>query len=124
MLVFITLYQQFENLVLSPRVTARTMSLHPAVAFGAVISGGAILGLIGALLALPAAASIQALVSLYAHRYEVVASPLIGEQASDQAEAAGPIAELERLARLHRAGALSDQEFVAAKTRMLGTGSA
>jgi predicted PurR-regulated permease PerM len=116
-LVFITLYQQFENLVLSPRVTARTMSLHPAVAFGAVIAGGAILGPIGALLALPAAASIQALVSLYAHRYEVVASPLIGEEASDPA---GPIAELERLSRLHRTGALSDQEFVAAKAQVLG----
>jgi predicted PurR-regulated permease PerM len=81
-LVFITLYQQFENLVLSPRITARTMSLHPAVAFGAVIAGGAILGPIGALLALPAAASIQALVSLYVHRYEVVvAGPLSGEPA-------------------------------------------
>jgi predicted PurR-regulated permease PerM len=79
-LVFITLYQQFENMVLSPRITARTMSLHPAVAFGAVIAGGAILGPIGALLALPAAASIQSLVSLYVHRYEVIASPLDGEQ--------------------------------------------
>jgi predicted PurR-regulated permease PerM len=37
---FIVLYQQFENLVLSPRITSRTMSLHPAVAFGAVIAGG------------------------------------------------------------------------------------
>jgi predicted PurR-regulated permease PerM len=89
-LVFITLYQQFENLVLSPRITARTMSLHPAVAFGAVIAGGAILGPIGALLALPAAASIQALVSLYVHRYEVVASPLNGEQAPEQGDAIPP----------------------------------
>jgi predicted PurR-regulated permease PerM len=89
-LVFITVYQQFENLVLSPRITARTMSLHPAVAFGAVIAGGAILGPIGALLALPAAASIQALVSLYAHRYDVVASPLTGEQAPDQGKGAAP----------------------------------
>jgi predicted PurR-regulated permease PerM len=89
-LVFITVYQQFENLVLSPRITARTMSLHPAVAFGAVIAGGAILGPIGALLALPAAASIQALVSLYAHRYDVVASPLTGGQAPDQGKGAEP----------------------------------
>jgi len=74
-LVYITLYQQFENIVLSPRITARTMSLHPAVAFGAVIAGGAILGPIGALLALPAAASVQSLVSIYTRRYEVVASP-------------------------------------------------
>jgi predicted PurR-regulated permease PerM len=88
-LIYITAYQQFENMVLSPRITARTMSLHPAVAFGAVIAGGAIAGPIGALLALPAAASIQALVSSYAHRYEVVASPLI-EQSPHPGEAGSP----------------------------------
>jgi predicted PurR-regulated permease PerM len=89
-LVFIIVYQQFENLVLSPRITARTMSLHPAVAFGAVIAGGAIMGPIGALLALPAAASIQALISLYLHRYEVVAGPLTAEQAPDQGKRSPP----------------------------------
>jgi predicted PurR-regulated permease PerM len=88
-LIYITAYQQFENMVLSPRITARTMSLHPAVAFGAVIAGGAVLGPIGALLALPAAASIQALVSSYAHRYEVVASPLT-EQSPHPGEAGSP----------------------------------
>jgi predicted PurR-regulated permease PerM len=88
-LVYITVYQQFENIVLSPRITARTMSLHPAVAFGAVIAGGAILGPIGALLALPAAASVQSLVSSYAHRYEVVASPLT-EQSPHPGEAGSP----------------------------------
>jgi predicted PurR-regulated permease PerM len=87
---FIVVYQQFENIVLSPRITARTMSLHPAVAFGAVIAGGAIAGPIGALLALPAAASIQALVSTYARRYEVVVSPLTGEESSLPGEAASP----------------------------------
>jgi predicted PurR-regulated permease PerM len=75
-LLWIVVYQQFENMMLSPRITARTMALHPAVAFGAVIAGGAIMGPIGSLLALPAAASIQALVSLYLHRYDVIASPL------------------------------------------------
>jgi predicted PurR-regulated permease PerM len=75
---FIVVYQQFENMVLSPRVTARTMALHPAVAFGAVMAGGAIMGPVGALLSLPAAASVQALVSIYLHRYEVIASPLTG----------------------------------------------
>jgi Short C-terminal domain len=32
----------------------------------------------------------------------------------------GSIAELERLARLHESGALTDQEFAAAKARALG----
>jgi predicted PurR-regulated permease PerM len=74
-LAFIVVYQQVENMALSPRITSRTMALHPAVAFGAVLAGGAIMGPIGALLALPAAASVQALVSSYLHRYEVVTSP-------------------------------------------------
>jgi predicted PurR-regulated permease PerM len=73
-LAFIVVYQQLENLVLSPRITSRTMALHPAVAFGAVIAGGAVMGPIGALLALPAAASVQALIPTYLHRYDVVAS--------------------------------------------------
>jgi predicted PurR-regulated permease PerM len=80
-LAFIVVYQQFENMLLSPRITSRTMALHPAVAFGAVIAGGAILGPIGALLALPAAASVQALVSTYLRRYEVVTDPLTGASA-------------------------------------------
>jgi predicted PurR-regulated permease PerM len=90
-LIYITLYQQFENMALSPRVTAKTMSLHPAVAFGAVIAGGAIAGPIGALLALPAAASVQAMVSLYIRRYEVIASPLTAEQSPHTGEAASPV---------------------------------
>jgi predicted PurR-regulated permease PerM len=69
---FIVAYQQFENYLLAPRITARTMSLHPAVAFGAVIAGAALLGGVGALLALPVAASLQAFFSTYIRRHEVV----------------------------------------------------
>ncbi len=55
-LAFATLYQQVENYLFAPRITARTMSLHPAVAFGTVIAGAGLIGPIGAILALPAAA--------------------------------------------------------------------
>jgi predicted PurR-regulated permease PerM len=71
-IAFIAAYQQFENYLLAPRITARTMSLHPAVAFGAVIAGAALLGGVGALLALPAAATLQAFGSTYIRRHEVV----------------------------------------------------
>jgi predicted PurR-regulated permease PerM len=71
-LAFVILYQQVENYVLAPRISARTMELHPAVAFGAAIAGGAMLGPVGALLALPAAASVQAFVGLYVRRHDVV----------------------------------------------------
>ncbi len=71
-LVFLVLYQQFENYVLGPRITKRTMQVHPALAIGTVFVGGALLGPIGAVLALPATGVIQALVSASAQRYEVI----------------------------------------------------
>jgi len=69
--VVLVVYQQIENIVLAPRITARTMSLHPAVAFGSVLVGAALLGTVGALIALPAAAIIIAFVSTYLQRYHV-----------------------------------------------------
>ena len=76
---FIVAYQQVENYFLAPRITARTMDLHPAVAFGTVIVGAAILGPVGALLALPVAAVAQAFISTYIQRHAVVESELTQE---------------------------------------------
>jgi predicted PurR-regulated permease PerM len=70
--IAIVLYQQIENYLFAPRITARTMELHPALAFGSAIAGAAVLGAVGAILALPAAAMIQALLSNAGQRYEVV----------------------------------------------------
>jgi predicted PurR-regulated permease PerM len=69
---FIVVYQQVENYLFAPRVTARTMEIHPAFAFGGAIAGGALLGPIGAILALPAAAMAQALASSWGQRYNVI----------------------------------------------------
>jgi predicted PurR-regulated permease PerM len=77
--IFVLVYQQIENYLLAPRITARTMQLHPAVAFGAALAGGSIYGLLGAFLALPAAAVIQATVSTYLTRHEVIESELTRE---------------------------------------------
>src|SRR3546814_15356592 len=46
---FVVIYQQFENYVLQPKLTAKTVDIHPAVAFGSVIAGTALLGAVGAL---------------------------------------------------------------------------
>ena len=73
---FIIIYQQFENYFFAPRISARTMELHPAVAFGAALAGASLLGFVGALLALPAAAMAQALASEWGQRYDVVDSHL------------------------------------------------
>ncbi|WP_067653838.1 AI-2E family transporter [Nocardia harenae] len=71
LLGFIVLYQQFENYVLQPRVTATTLDMHPAVAFGAVLAGAALLGPTGALLAIPVTATVQGFAGAYIRRYEV-----------------------------------------------------
>lgn len=78
-LIFVVIYQQVENYLFAPRITARTMNMHPAVAFASVIIGGSIFGPIGALLSLPAAAMIQAFVSLYLAEHEVIESPMTAE---------------------------------------------
>ena len=71
-LVLVTVYQQVENYLLSPRLSARAMNIHPAVGFAAVIAGTALLGPVGAVLALPLVAIIQAFAGTYVHRHEVV----------------------------------------------------
>jgi len=98
--VFVAVYQQIENYLLAPRITARTMQLHPAIAFFAALAGGTISGLLGAFMALPAAAVIQATVSTYLTRHEVVESELTREHDPVPAEgepAAGGDRMLSRL---------------------------
>jgi predicted PurR-regulated permease PerM len=73
----IVLYQQIENYLFSPRITARTMELHPAIAFGAALGGAAVLGAVGAVLALPGAAMAQALISDWGDRHQVIKSDLV-----------------------------------------------
>ena len=52
------------------------MELHPAVAFGAALGGAAVLGAVGAILALPAAAMAQALAGDWGERHDVIDNPL------------------------------------------------
>ena len=37
----VAVFQQIENYVLAPRITAQTLAIHPAVAFGSVLAGSA-----------------------------------------------------------------------------------
>ena len=82
-LIVVLAYQQIENYLLAPRVTAHTMNIHPAVAFGSVLVGAALLGSAGALLAVPAAATIQAFVSTYIKRHELIESELFETHESE-----------------------------------------
>jgi putative heme transporter len=58
-LVALVVYQEFENRFLVPRVYERTLRLAPTTVVVALLAGGILLGVIGALLALPIAAGLQ-----------------------------------------------------------------
>ena len=91
---FAVLYQQVENYVLTPPLASRTMQLHPAVAFGSVIAGVTLIGPVGALLALPVTATVQAFVSSYVRRHDLVESDLLLDPMSKrQAARAGAAAD-------------------------------
>ncbi|WP_307843990.1 AI-2E family transporter [Sanguibacter suaedae] len=90
-LVFIVLYQQVENFWFAPKVSARALQMNPAVAFVSVLAFGAVFGALGAFLALPVAATIQAVASTYLQRHELVDSHMFRdpEQRPAESEQAG-----------------------------------
>jgi predicted PurR-regulated permease PerM len=57
--IFAIVYQQFENYVVQPRIQSKAVSLDPFIVVIAALVGGTLLGVLGALLAIPAAATIQ-----------------------------------------------------------------
>ena len=59
------LYQQVENNLIQPFVYGRAVQLHPLIVIVAILIGAALLGVLGALVAIPAAAAVQAVVRDY-----------------------------------------------------------
>lgn len=57
-LIFFVVYQQVENYLIYPRVMKRSVDVPPALTVIAALLGGALLGVVGALLAIPTAASL------------------------------------------------------------------
>jgi predicted PurR-regulated permease PerM len=73
-------YQQIENNLIQPVVYGRTVQIHPLVVIVAVLIGAALLGVLGALVAIPAAAAIQSVVRdwwRYNHGSEAAEPPLV-----------------------------------------------
>ena len=61
-LVLMFIYEEFESRVLVPRIYGHSLRLPPSVVFFALMAGGTLMGLLGALLALPVAATIMMLI--------------------------------------------------------------
>lgn len=65
LLVWAVIYQQIHDYLLSPRISAKTMTLNPGVALGSALLGGAIAGPLGALFAMPMAGMVTAFLTKY-----------------------------------------------------------
>ncbi len=87
---YVLVYQQIENYWLSPKISAKTMELNAALAFGSALAGGALFGPMGAFMALPVAALIYSFIKNYRHGHEVVyRSPYAEDDQSPPAAKAG-----------------------------------
>jgi predicted PurR-regulated permease PerM len=93
-IIFATIYQQIETYVFTPRISKRTMDVNSGIALAAVFIGAAIWGPIGALVGIPLAAAVVAVVGTYGHRYELVpqleAPELEEDEDEDEPDVEGP----------------------------------
>jgi predicted PurR-regulated permease PerM len=63
--IFLIFYQQFENNVLQPFIFKRTVNVPPLAVIVAILAGSSILGVVGALVAIPIAAALQIVIKEY-----------------------------------------------------------
>jgi predicted PurR-regulated permease PerM len=78
--VVLLAYQQIENNLIQPVIYGRTVQIHPLVVIVAVLIGAALLGVLGVLVAIPAAAAIQSVVRdwwRFRHGATAQAPPLV-----------------------------------------------
>jgi predicted PurR-regulated permease PerM len=64
-IVFFAIYFQFESVFLSPRIMKHTLNLSPLTVIIALSMGGALAGVVGALVSVPTAALVMVLVDEY-----------------------------------------------------------
>jgi predicted PurR-regulated permease PerM len=85
-MAYFVVYQQVENHVLQPLVYSRSVHLHPIVVFLAAVAGAELLGILGALLAIPVAEILRIL----AAEWFAARTARTGES-SERAPAAEPV---------------------------------
>lgn len=81
--VFAVIYQQIENYLIQPQIQKRATEIEPFIVLVAVLCGSTLFGVIGALLAIPTAASIQIAVHEWReYRRDIGEAPESGEGAT------------------------------------------
>lgn len=64
-LIFVAVYQQFENALIQPRIQGRVINMPGIAIFFSVLVGGQLMGVVGALLAVPVASIIGIVITEY-----------------------------------------------------------
>jgi predicted PurR-regulated permease PerM len=108
-IVFIILWQRFEDYVVQPLVYRRALKVNPIVTIVSLLIGGELLGILGVLLAIPTAAAIQIILrDWWAAREEQKTRTTAGDQAGrPDASAANPESPAEAASADDRAEATS-----------------
>ncbi len=86
--VWSIVYQQVENNLIQPQIQRRAVNINPFLVIVAVLFGSTLLGIIGALVAVPVAATIQIAVREWADLQGIKPRPLPGDD--DEPPAAPP----------------------------------
>jgi len=91
MIILYIVYQQFENHVLQVTIMARTVKLSPLVVLVSLLVGVQLFGLLGALLAIPAAGIVHVIsVDIYQERQRTKAAAALPQTAEENVAPAQP----------------------------------
>jgi predicted PurR-regulated permease PerM len=76
--IYSIVYQQVENTLIQPQIQRRAVNVHPFIVLVAVLFGSTLLGVLGALVAIPVAASVQiAIREWWAYRHDQTVNEII-----------------------------------------------
>jgi predicted PurR-regulated permease PerM len=77
--IYSIVYQQVENTLIQPQIQKRAVNVHPFIGLVAVLFGSTLLGVLGALVAIPVAASVQiAIREWWDYRHDQTMNDIIG----------------------------------------------
>src|SRR4051794_792518 len=84
--IFSIIYQQVENTLIQPQIQRRAVNVHPFIVLVAVLFGATLLGVLGALVAIPVAASVQiAIREWWTYRHDAAVNELVAPPAAPPA---------------------------------------
>jgi predicted PurR-regulated permease PerM len=89
--IYSIVYQQIENTLIQPQIQKRAVNVHPFIVLVAVLFGSTLLGVLGALVAIPIAASVQiAIREWWDYRHDQTVNEIIAPTGPSPADAPPP----------------------------------